>query len=221
MKKLVCILLTLVMVMSLCVVALAAEPVQGNKTVDLYKGGNAEEFNVMAKVSGVDKLDIVYSIKIDWTVEDNLEFEADCPFVWDPIALNYIANAYRDTKIADTHDKANVDITITNMSNADVYYNVMYTDADGLEGKASSSFTRNDNYDELTDSLTRADAAYSSYVDDNYGFNPVLLDFSVECESTSKEVVGYVTMSEGTVDPTTEFAVGKFTVTISDRSFST
>ena len=228
MKKIVCILLTLTMIMSFGAVAFAAD---NSKTVDLAGGGNGATIDVKADVFGGTVLDVVYSVTIDWNVVSSLQIKGSVPYIWDPATLKYVANSSTLT-IPENKDKADVEINITNNSNADVWYNITYQSNDSVVGTVSSTFTPEtdqDKSDALTDKLTRADATFvkNTGVYEDYGYNAVPFGETVTAgtttgTATSAKVTGKVEMTKvsDTALQGDSALVGWFAVLISSTELS-
>ena len=144
MKKFLSMLLALVMVLSLGTVAFADELVQsGNKTLTAVVDTVAEEnddgvaeneysFDVKTKAAvddGHNYADIVYSVKVDWTVTgDTVDVLTGGLYKWNPENLKYELQGENDALALGTRNSVDVEIDFENRSNAAVDFAIEYAD---------------------------------------------------------------------------------------------
>ena len=227
MKKLVCILLTLVMVMSLSITAFAEEGYE--EDVESLTENNTRDItitNTIKKVEGSATSAPKYHVEIYWEVysEGDITIDRSAEYEWNPISLAYELNdEFTYDLNSESDGTTNVYIKVTNYSNADIGYKITWeTDAqceryNGVqEGNADPNGVCQENK-----RIWRADVEYIDYsaVDDEYNIYPNVDGFvSFEGEALYDEYSGVVTFhptsnldelySKGTI------TLGKYTVTI-------
>lgn len=143
MKKFLSILLALVMTLSLSTVAFADADVGGCIITSVSEGDNTQDIDATTTISGdvFDRAAIEYNVKIDWTVTPGTTaVTGGNVYKWNPNSLKYEKGYDVDDTIRVlggndlpeglTEDDiyTNVEITVTNCSNADVDFTIGYND---------------------------------------------------------------------------------------------
>ena len=179
MKKLLCMILALMFVLSLATTALA-------DTADLTPsdGNGSKDVDITANV-GNGKTDYsdakIYKVTLKWTVTAGSVTLADKTFQWNPETLKYDKDISTDT---DAVTNPSISITVTNYSNDAV--------AVSISEKAGSSFalpavdTDNDGNDDFPRSLTLASAAPSEgYTGTGTAVTKSFSDYELEITASS------------------------------------
>ena len=137
MKKLLSILLALTMVLSLGIVAFAAEDttlpavVDDEKTTEVTE--NAASFDVKSKTNLVEgaHANIAYYVNVEWLVDTaNIDINKGDLYKWDPLQLKYVKDETTTAGGVGEDKSVGVTITLTNSSNAAVNYEIAYADND-------------------------------------------------------------------------------------------
>lgn len=139
MKKFISILLALVMTLSLSTVAFADADVGGRIITSV---SDTQDINATTIIAGdiFDRAAIEYNVKIDWTVTPGTTaVTGGNVYIWDPDNLQYVPDpdprdgmievlGGNDLPEGLTEDDiyTNVEITVTNRSNADVDFTIGY-----------------------------------------------------------------------------------------------
>ena len=117
MKKFTAVLFALILMLALCV-AVGAATIPG--------GGNVNQNNVTVAVTNV----VTYGYNVTW---DSLDFVYNYG-AWDPQSQSYPSAGWKD-------DNTEADVTVSNLSNAEIWYTIAYTDNDQTVIPAGVTFT--------------------------------------------------------------------------------
>lgn len=226
MKKLVCILLTLVMVMSLSITAFAED---GYENVESLTENNTQDItitNTINKGEGSATSAPKYYVGIEWNVylEGDITIDRSAEYEWNPASLTYELSGEPIYDLSsDSDGTTNVHIKVTNYSNADIGYMITWTtDAQCeqyhgvVEGIADP-----DGVCQANKKIGRADGEYNDKraVDEEYNIYPDAEGFDgYEGEAQSDDYFGVLTFHPITnldqLYNMSSITLGKYTVTI-------
>ena len=211
MKKFLSLLLALTMVLSLSITAFAAD---NDATVtSVTEGSNTASFDVTGTVTVNEEAyaDIVYSVKVEWTVADlALEVNKAQPYTWNPTTLRYEAGtATADPASFEAKDVA-VTIKLTNSSNAAVSYAVTYADNTGdvwttAVKSESNAAGKLDNADTIADLAT-------TYADDTHAYAINIAKQGDEGTGTAQEKTYSGTVTLPAINDTKDMTAGTITL---------
>ena len=229
MKKLVCILLTLVMVMSLSITAFAEEN-DGYKEVESLEENNTQDITITNTIRTGEggMTSKKYHVRIDWTVASTGEITIDrsAVYEWDPSSLKYelvSGESYSLNSSSESTETTEVHIEVTNYSNADIGYTITWTtDEDCAQYNGVTEINAESNgVCQANTRIGRADFVYRNElaVSELYSINPTIEGFDgFRGEAQSDRYSGLVTFhpqdnldelyNKGTI------TLGKYTVTI-------
>ncbi|MDO4983698.1 MAG: hypothetical protein Q4E35_09120 [Eubacteriales bacterium] len=226
MKKLVCILLTLVMVMSLSITAFA---VDGNKEVESLTENNTQDITITNTIStgeGSATSAPKYYVGIEWDVyvQGGITIDRSAEYEWNPVSLTYELSGEPTYDLNSESDgTTNVHITVTNYSNADIGYMITWeTDAqcEQYNGFVESIADEN-GVCQANKKIGRADGEYNEKraVDEEYTIYPDAEGFDgYEGEAQYDDYFGVVTFHPiSNLDQLynmNSITLGKYTVTI-------
>lgn len=225
MKKLVCILLTLVMVMSLSITAFAED---GYENVESLTENNTQDITITNTIrtgeGGMTSKE--YHVKIEWNVlvQGEITIDRSAEYEWKPSSLKYELSGEATYDLnSESNGTTSVHIKVTNYSNADIGYMITWTtDAQCEQYNGVTEGNADPNgVCQANKSIGRADDEYRQNfgVGELYQINPNVDGFDgFEGEAKYDEYSGVVTFH-----PTSNLdqlynkstiTLGKYTVTI-------
>ncbi|MDO4813394.1 MAG: hypothetical protein Q3995_07765 [Eubacteriales bacterium] len=225
MKKLVCILLTLVMVMSLSITAFAED---GYQDVESLTENNTQDITITNTIRTGEggMTSKKYHVGIEWNVclEGEITIDRFAEYEWNPSSLKYELSGEATYDLNSESDgTTNVNIKVTNYSNADIGYMITWTtDAQCAQYNGVEEGNADPNgVCQANKRIERADDEYRQNfgVGELYQINPNVDGFDgFEGEAQYDEYLGVVTFHPTSnldqLYSKSTITLGKYTVTI-------
>ena len=144
MKKLLSILLSTFMVLTVSSINVFAEGTTGSDSLNA-DDKTSDNINVYANVTSSTNTDgdqfdennpgkvsdIVYDVEVSWTTTNGVASTTATNYTWDPSTMSYVAKTEIEEGSIDLTSDASAEITITNKSNAKISYTIAFTSDNG------------------------------------------------------------------------------------------
>jgi len=199
MKKIVYLLLTVIMILSLSLVTFASEEDGNSLTDDSLTQDIGVDYT-----AGSEAIDAgtIYSVSIEWTSIGTLKYQGahGGTYRWNPDTLKYELSGNAEASWTD----ASVQIDVTNKSNTGIMVQASYTDKAGDQAHTSMNWTGN------VSTVTVGSAAVSSAGEDIQ-----YTDTMTTGSAKTAQLTGTVTATGSISESTT--SVGTISITLQER----